>query len=358
MGAGVAHQPRLDFRVDGGAVLHAQRIGAEIGVAAQLGRADRLDQLGIDHLGARRDRHLAVARAEETVRGDDAVIVAGAPRHLAAGEVVGGEEAVKADEPVGQAGAHRVAAAGSPASDQSRADAERAVEPGDEVADRRAGAHGLVARLAGDAHEATHRLGDEVEGRAVAIGAADAEAGDVAIDEVGLELFQPRRAEPHLVEDAGAVILDQHIALADQPRQHLAPLGRAQIEGDRPLVAVIGGEIPAQPVAYGALMAHRIALAGRFHLDDVGAHIGEQHRAERAGEDAGEVENANSAQGQDGLPIDYRCFWSPPIGGKKARRRLISRPPTASAAPSAATPAQPWRAQARPPAEPATLEPR
>src|SRR5260221_2873906 len=302
--AGIVPQPLLDRPVDGGAVLHPQRVGEKIGMDAQLRRADRIEKLAVDHLGARRDRHFAVAGAEQAIGRGDPVIVAGALRHRRAGEIIGGEKTVKADQPIGQACADSVAGAGSAAPDQRRANAERAVEPCYEVADRRAGAHGLVARLAGDAHEAAHRLGDEVEGGAVAVGAAGTEAGDVAIDEIGLELFQPRRPKPHLFEDSRPVVLDQHVALGDKPCQDVAAFARAQVEGDRALVAVIGGEIPAQPIADGALVAHRVALARRLYLDDVRPHIGEHHRAERTRENAGEVEHADSGQRQIYLPMN------------------------------------------------------
>ena len=56
------------------------------------------------------------------------------------------------------------------ARDQRGDDAERRVQAGDQVGDRRAGAHGLLIGRAGHAHEAAHRLGDEVERRPVDVG--------------------------------------------------------------------------------------------------------------------------------------------------------------------------------------------
>jgi len=72
----------------------------------------------------------------------------------------------------------------------------------------------------------------------------------------------------------------------------------SQIESQGALVAVEPGEIPAQTVAHDTLPADRVALARSFDLDHVGTHIGEQHRAERPGEDAGQIDHAQSRQRQ------------------------------------------------------------
>jgi len=66
----------------------------------------------------------------------------------------------------------------------------------------------------------------------------------------------------------------------------------SQIESQGALVAVEPGEIPAQTVAHDTLPADRVALVRGFDLDHVRTHIGEQHRAERPSEDAGQVDHA------------------------------------------------------------------
>jgi hypothetical protein len=113
---------------------------------------------------------------------------------------------------------------------QRGADAERAMQARDEIGERWAGPQRRPVRRAGHAHKAAHRLRDEIEGRPVAIGAARAEAADVAIDEIGLELAQAGFAEAHLREHAGAEILDEDVALLDEARQHRPALVASQIE--------------------------------------------------------------------------------------------------------------------------------
>jgi hypothetical protein len=53
---------------------------------------------------------------------------------------------------------------------------ERREHPGVQIGERHAGRHRAVAAdLAGEAHDAAHRLGDQGEAAAVAVGAVEAE---------------------------------------------------------------------------------------------------------------------------------------------------------------------------------------
>jgi len=67
----------------------------------------------------------------------------------------------------------------------------------------------------------------------------------------------------------------------------------AQIERERALVAVEPGEIPGKTVLDGALSAERIANAGRLHLDNIRAHIGQHAGAERPGQDARQIDDSD-----------------------------------------------------------------
>jgi hypothetical protein len=98
--------------------------------------------------------------------------------------------------------------------------------------------------------------------------------------------------EPHRRHHPGAEIFNQHIGLRGQLFEHRASLGMAQIQGHGALVAVERREIPAEPVADRALPAHRVARARGFDLDDLRTHVAQQHRAERPGKDAGQVDHA------------------------------------------------------------------
>ena len=77
------HEPRLDRGIDRGAIADAQIVGREARIGAQLGEAERIDEPLIGLLLARRQRDLAVLRAEHAVGRDDGMVVAGAVRLLA-----------------------------------------------------------------------------------------------------------------------------------------------------------------------------------------------------------------------------------------------------------------------------------
>jgi hypothetical protein len=127
-----------------------------------------------------------------------------------------------------------------------------------------------------------------------AIGPGRAEAADAGGDEIGLQRSEPRRVEAHLGQDARAEILDEHVAGGDQPGQHRPPLLRPQIERERALVAVEGGEVPREAVLDDALGAQRVADARRLHLDHLGPHVGQHHRAERPGQNARQVNDPDT----------------------------------------------------------------
>ena len=70
-----------------------------------------------------------------------------------------------------------------------------------------------------------------------------------------------------------------------------------EVERDAFLVAVDAEEVRA--LAFEKRRAPRsrvVALAGLLDLDDARAHVGEQHRAVRAGQHAREVENGDTVE--------------------------------------------------------------
>ena len=108
--------------------------------------------------------------------------------------------------------------------------------------------------------------------------------------------MHPCLGETHRGEDSRAIVVDQHVALRDQPRQDVAPFVVAQVERDRTLVAIVVGEIPGETVPARPLLPDRIALARRFHLEDVGTEIAKQHGAEWTRQHAGEIDHADAGE--------------------------------------------------------------
>ena len=153
-------------------------------------------------------------------------------------------------------------------------------------------------------HDAAHALRQEIVAGARRVGSGLAEAGDRAIDqarEVVLDLLVGEVVARHV---ADLEILDEHVAARDQQLGDLLAFGLRDVERDRPLVAVDGEVVGAFAgvLAVAALDERRapfarvVALAGPLDLDDVGAQIAEHLRGGRAGQDAGQVENADAGQ--------------------------------------------------------------
>ena len=113
----------------------------------------------------------------------------------------------------------------------------------------------------------------------------------------GAFALEPVVAETPLLERADLEVLDQHVALRDQPGEDLLPRLHRHVERHRALVAVHAEEIR------GLLLRERrapgarvVARARRLDLDHVGAHVAEHHRAERPREDAREIEHAQPVE--------------------------------------------------------------
>ena len=93
-------------------------------------------------------------------------------------------------------------------------------------------------------------------------------------------------AEP--VGDAGPERLDDHVGVVGEPAERVGAGRVLQVDGDRAPRPV--------PHRVAAVVAERVA-AGRLDLDDVGALLGEQQHAERAGDPPRQVEDADTVQG-------------------------------------------------------------
>ncbi len=162
-----------------------------------------------------------------------------------------------------------------------RDDAERQVQAGAGVADLRAG------------HQ--RRSFTEARGRGGAAGALRDILIDLAVlvrarpkafhrgdNHARIELVDVLEIEPHAVERTGREILHQHVALLHQPIEDFLTLGVFAVDRDRALTAIEHGEIKTVGALHVAeLAAGDVAGPRPLHLDDVGAHEGEQLRAGR-----------------------------------------------------------------------------
>ena len=237
-------------------------------------------------------------------------MVLAARRELVApgGAVVREHGLAKEVDAVDHGDVHELALAGAPRVVHAGDDAERHQRPGEQVAD--GGAAGVaaagtvvVAPGAVDVGEAAHRLGHDVEGGPVGVGALAgprvAEAAERRVDDSRVALADDLVAQPEPVHHAGPHVLEHGVGLLAQAEEGLAVGFVLQVEGDAALVAVDAAEVAAE---VAAAVDPGLALGGvdevfgdgrgrprhvarrRLDLDHVGPEVGEDGGAEGPGE--------------------------------------------------------------------------
>src|SRR5262249_12015476 len=156
----------------------------------------------------------------------------------------------------------------------------------------------------------------DVVTRAVAIRAGLSVTRDRAVDDAGVELGHERVADAELVHHAGAEALDDRIGVAREPQERVATADSLEVESKAALVAV-DHAIDRRGRARGRAgrepeTARVIPLARVLDLDHIGPEVGEVQRAGRAGQQAREIEHAQTRE--------RRAQRSTPIGADGSRR--------------------------------------
>ena len=150
-------------------------------------------------------------------------------------------------------------------------------------------------------HDAAHALRDQVEATPGPIWAVVTEAGELGVDQAGIDLAQFLVSQPGAGHHGGAIVLHQDIRPLHQLEEDLPALRLFVIEGDALLVAVDVAEVPVSfvPVSHGP---RGVPLAGAFDLDHLGPHVRQHHGAKRAGHVFGQVQHPQAVQGREALP--------------------------------------------------------
>ena len=108
-------------------------------------------------------------------------------------------------------------------------------------------------------------------------------AGHTAVDELRISLETHVGSEPESLHDSRPEALDERVRPGDQAEHRFDRGGLLQVDRDAAPAAQEWVDGRASGRARRAVDAH-----------DVGAHVGQQHRAERAGSDSRELEHTNS----------------------------------------------------------------
>src|SRR5574337_722875 len=114
---------------------------------------------------------------------------------------------------------------------------------------------------------------------------------------------------------AGAEVLDQHVRLAGEAPHDVLPLGPAQVERERALVARLhlppdrGAALQQPPAAQRVAAADPRArrVGGRLDLDHVGAEVGQRLRGERAGDQLAELDDLQPGERAGGRRVARGC---------------------------------------------------
>lgn len=101
--------------------------------------------------------------------------------------------------------------------------------------------------------------------------------------------------EADALQRAGAEILDEHIGLRHRLPQQRGVVRDLQVQRDAALVAVPQGEGLAAAFDEG-WHAPRLVAVRALHLDDLGTHVAEHHRAVRTGQGRRQVEDEKAIQ--------------------------------------------------------------
>jgi hypothetical protein len=151
--------------------------------------------------------------------------------------------------------------------------------------------------VAGDRHDARHRLDLAVISGAQPLRSGLAEGADAAIDQARIDLRQRLVADTELVHHAGAKILHHHVGFRRKALDDLDRFRLLQVQRQAALAAV--DRLPSRrKPALGPLLvergaAHVLALAP-LHLDDIGAEQAQLVAGVRPGEHLREVENSHA----------------------------------------------------------------
>ena len=187
--------------------------------------------------------------------------------------------------------------------------------------------------MARHAHQARERLHDDVVPGSRGALALIAERGERAVHEPRLLGRERRVIEPEAFHQAGTEVLHDHVAREREPARDRASILGPEVDHDRALVPVEREEVGRVLADERRSPATRVVPgAGSLDLHDVGAEVAEQHRRERARQDAGEVRHSDPGEGET-LGVGARSGTKGLLDEVERKRRR--RNPRVPAAPCA-----------------------
>ena len=188
---------------------------------------------------------------------------------------------------------------------------------------------GRAALHPADAHHHSHRVGNDFGAGILAIRAALPEGGYGSERQTGVDRRQGGVADTQVVQVARTTGLNHQVNIGYQLAEDAAAGGRLQVEGDAFFVQVEDEEEQAffrvgVVVVEGGDAAHCGAGRG-FYFQHVGAVVGQQPGAERAGDVRAEIQDFDARQRAVHASIQFQIHNQVnPVCG----RRFAGRPAT------------------------------
>src|SRR5438105_5034270 len=174
--------------------------------------------------------------------------------------------------------------------------ADHAMQRSDRIAEREVRARRRPVGKAGEVAHAADPFSDRGESRALTIRSGLAVTRDPHEDQLRVVARKRVPAEVPLLERAGPEILDHDLRAAGKAPHDLLALGTAQVAGHRFLVPGLHMPPERGAVPDAAPLAQGVALARRLDLDHFGAEVAERLGAERPGDQAAELEDADAVE--------------------------------------------------------------
>src|SRR5207302_3813557 len=151
--------------------------------------------------------------------------------------------------------------------------------------------------MACQAHDPAHPLHDQVVRSPRASRAVLTESRDVADDRPAVDRTDAIVGKAEPAHDSGAEVLDDDVAAFDETLEDLLAFGTLEIARDAALVAVDREVVRGDTVhVRGSPLAGLVPATRDLDLHHVGAVIGEQQRAIRSRESAGQVDHADRGE--------------------------------------------------------------
>ena len=278
-------------------VLHAGRVGGKPFVSRQLGAGNKPAEFLPLSIVANRQTKIAVLGLKGLIRHNRRMGVAIATRLGAGHQIITAYVGQPGNLSVQQRNVDCLALARFRASQQGGLNGISGKQTRSDIGNGNPDFHRLALGLARNAHHPAPALNNEIVAGQVLVRSGLAVAGNRAIDQPGILLFEMFIAQPQPCHFPGFEVLNQHITDANQTPDQLFAGIRLEIDGDAFFIAVGTQVIRAFPAGKRRPPGPGIIPAARpFDLDDLGPKVSQSHGAERPGQDAREIKDPKTVQ--------------------------------------------------------------